>query len=130
MSAVNSALSGLVVAQTRLTVSASNTVNQLSTAGEENGQIVNKPYVPQRVQAQTLASGEVAAVVLPEEIESFNRYDPASPLANEKGLVSYPNVSSETEVVNQQIAAQTYTANLKVLQTQDKMTAALLDIKE
>lgn len=131
MSAINSALTGLVSAQTRLNVSANNTANARSTVSDDEATVpVNKPYQPQRVQDQTLATGGVRAVVLPDAPASVAVYDPASSVANEEGIVNYPNVSEENEVVNQIISSNSFQANLKTLKTADDALSTLLDIKE
>jgi flagellar basal body rod protein FlgC len=129
MSVINTALSGLEAAQTRLNVSANNTANQLSTYGEDaTGAPVNAPYQPQQVQNQSLQNGGVQPVTLLSDPASIQLYDPSSSVADANGLVNYPNVRQDDEAVNRLLAAQAYKANLSVLKTEEETTSSLLDI--
>tara|TARA_B100000989_G_C19460380_1_gene435939 strand:- start:439 stop:837 length:399 start_codon:yes stop_codon:yes gene_type:complete len=127
-SAINTAISGLNASTKRLDNSANNVANVASTAGVENGQRVNKPYVPTQVENTALASGGVATTQRAVDPASTPVYDPNNALANDEGLVDYPNVDLEEEVVNQQIATYTFEANLKVIEKADEMQEDLLDI--
>ncbi len=53
---------------------------------------------------------------------------PNHPDADADGLVPLPNVSLEQEMGNQIQALRMFEANVKVIQTQDRMLGALLDI--
>lgn len=60
MDPITTALSGMNAAATRIGVSANNVANSQSTVAEQNGQTVNKPYVPQQVEQKTQGSGGVS----------------------------------------------------------------------
>lgn len=128
MSAISSAIAGLNAAQMKFGVSANNTANSGSAYAEEDGVPVNKPYQPQQVQNQTMSTGEVRAVVLPQSPATVPVYEPASLIADANGMVKYPNVSEDDEVANRIIAKNAYKASLKVLEADKEMSQSLLDI--
>lgn len=128
MSAINTGLSGLLAAQTRLGTSANNISNVRSTIGEEDGVRGNKPYQPQVVAEQSLADGGVDAVVLDRQPASVPVYDPNGEFANKDGVVNYPNVELESEAVSQLQGRVAYQANLKSIQADEETTTSLLNI--
>ena len=93
------AQSGLQAAQARLTASAGNVANQ-STPGYRAVEVQS--------QAQTPSPGGV--------VVKFSR-------------AATEGVSLEKEVVDQMQAKSTYTANLQVLKTADRMLGSLLDTR-
>jgi flagellar basal-body rod protein FlgC len=129
VSPLSISLSGLVAAQTRLGVSADNTANVRSAAGEENGAITNRPYVPQEVtQSAAEPQGGTTALTRPVADPTIAQYEPESPLADQSGVVQYPNVDLAQEAINQKMAVTTYKANLNVIKAYDEMQQSLLDI--
>lgn len=116
-SAINIALSGLNAAETRVAVSADNTANQSSTRQLVNGQTVDKPYVPQKVDQVSLQGGGTQARV--------SDVNPASVTVAGQPL---PNVDQANEIVQQSLAAYDFKANLKTIKVQDQMQKNLLDI--
>lgn len=119
------ALGGLHAAATRMNVSASNTVNQLSagTPGENNA------YKAKDV-VQTSTNGSGPAVQIKErQPATVTAYAPHHAGANEVGQVEFPNVNIVTEQVNQFNAKASYEASMKVLQAWDQMQDAVIDIK-
>ena len=130
ISAYNSALSGLDAASQRMAVSANNIANQFSTYSDVNGQTTDAPYVPQDiVQASQDNTGGVTTYTKPRNPASIPYFTPDSPQADSNGMVDYPNVSPENEMMNVILASNSYKASVKTLQTQDEMFATLLDIK-
>ena len=128
MSAINTGLSGLLAAQTRLNTSASNVANIRSTVGEVDGKLVNKPYQPMDVAQESLAEGGVSAVVLPRQPESVAVYDPNGEFANSEGIVHHPNVDLAEENLNQLLGKTAYLASLKTIEADENTTQSLLDI--
>ena len=126
--AANIALSGLNAASTRLNNSANNVANVSSTTSRKDGQTVNEPFEPQRINQSSLESGGVRTTQQPVDPASIPVYDPRNVAANEEGITDYPNVNLEEEVVTQQIAKYDYKANLKTLEVADELTKDLLDI--
>jgi flagellar basal body rod protein FlgC len=125
VSAINTALSGLIAASTELNVSANNIANQFSTKTNNNGQVTNTPYVPQKVDQVTLSTGGVQAVVNNVNPPTVPTINPNNP----NGVSQLPNVDTAQELVNQQIASESYQANLKTIQIANQTLQSLLDIK-
>ena len=54
-------------------------------------------------------------------------YDPGNRLADDDGMIARPNVDYAEEFVNLNQAEHAYTANLKVIATENGMIGALLN---
>ncbi len=129
------AASGLRAQSRRLAVSADNVAN-ISSLGVHPDPELAKPegFAPQRTvfSSQALAGaqggGGVAASTAPITPVSFLSYQPDHPDADPDGMVPLPNVSLEQEMVEQIQALRLFQANVKTIQTQDRMLGALLDI--
>ena len=119
---MNTALTGLNAASNRLHNSANNVANQHSTSQRVNGKVVQEAFEPKQVTQTSLESGGVRS--------DLKSTDPATiqVFQSGEGLVDYPNVDLEEEVVNQQLASYDFKANLKVIETADEMAEDLLDI--
>ncbi len=65
---------------------------------------------------------------MPVTPPAYLSLQPNHPDADAGGLVPLPNVSLEREMVDQILALRMCEANVKVIQTQDRMLGALLDI--
>lgn len=128
VNAINAALSGLSAASRRIQVSAANIANQHSTKTIVDGNVVNRPYVAQRVQQVSVAGGGVITQVRDVNPTSTPLFDPDDPDADANGFVAYPNVKLENEIVEQKIASYDYKANLKTIKVQQEMEQSLLDI--
>ena len=128
MDALNTALSGLKAAQTRLAVSANNVANSQSTTQVVNGQTVNKPYVPQTVDQQSQNAGGVTTTLRDVAPPSVPVFAPENPASGEDGILQLPNVNLETEVANQLLASNNYKANLAVMRRANETYESLLDI--
>ena len=132
-SVFNIAASGLRAQSRRLAVSADNVAN-VSSLGVHPDPELAKPegFAPQRTafssQVQAGAQGGVAASTAPISPASFLSYQPDHPDADPDGMVPLPNVSLEQEMVEQIQALRLFQANVKTIQTQDRMLGALLDI--
>ena len=118
--ALNIATSGLQAASTRLRVSADNVANVSSTYGEA--------YQAKETTQNSLPEGGVRADARVKTPATVNYFQPESFAANEEGVVAFPNVNLEEEVVQQQIADYDFKANLSVIRTQDEMLGNLMDI--
>jgi flagellar basal-body rod protein FlgC len=123
------AASGLRAQSRRLAVSADNVAN-LSSLGVHPDPELAKPegFAPQRTVFSSQDGGGVAASTAPITPASFLSYQPDHPDADPDGMVPLPNVSLEQEVVEQIQALRLFQANVKTIQTQDRMLGALLDI--
>ncbi|WP_298256884.1 flagellar basal body rod C-terminal domain-containing protein [Bradyrhizobium sp.] len=56
------------------------------------------------------------------------QYEPASPFANQDGLIAAPNVDLATQFVQLLTAKYSFAANAKVIQAYADTTKSLLDI--
>jgi flagellar basal-body rod protein FlgC len=115
--ALHNAVSGLRAAGKRLEISASNTVN----ARSEN-------YAPVRAVQSAQPGGGTRAEAMPVSPPTVPVYDPQHPAADANGVAQRPNVALESEAVEQILAQRAFEANLKTVQTADRMTRTLLDI--
>lgn len=127
-SAINSALSGLAAAGKRIEVSASNIANQSSTATIVNGVTTGKPYIPKDVVQISLGAGGVRTDVRDAGNSTAKLYQPEDNKADKNGFVTAPNVDEAAQLVNQQIAAYDYKANLKAIKIADNLEKNLLDM--
>ena len=132
-SVFNIAASGLRAQSRRLAVSADNVANLSSLGVHPDPQLAQpEGFAPQRTvfssQVQAGAQGGVAASTAPITPASFLSYQPDHPDADPDGMVPLPNVSLEQEMIEQIQALRLFQANVKTIQTQDKMLGALLDI--
>ena len=123
------AVSGLRAQSRRLEISADNVANVLSL-GVHPDPALAKPeaFTPQRTAFVANAYGGVEAKAVPVTPPAYLSLQPNHPDADADGLVPLPNVSLEREMVNQILALRMFEANVKVIQTQDRMLGALLDI--
>lgn len=127
---INTAASALLSERMRMSTIAANIANAHTTR-DANGQ--SNPYKKQTVNFQTILDGQnkVTGVrgVIEEDQSDFKLiYDPGHPDANGEGYVSYPNVSTEQEMVDLLSAKASYEANLKTIQVTKQMFNSALDI--
>ncbi len=132
-SAFEIAASGLKAQSRRLAVSADNVANVSSLGVHPDPELAQpEGFAPQRTlfssQVQAGAQGGVSASSAPITPASFLSYQPDHPDADAGGMVPLPNVSLEQEMVEQIQALRLFQANVKTIQTQDRMLGALLDI--
>ncbi len=122
VSAINTSLSGLTAASTRIEVASNNIANQDSTKSLENGQATNKPYTPQRVDLVSLSNAGVQAQV--------NNVNPATTQQSDGqgGVQDVPNVDQAQQLVDLKIASYDFKANIKAIKVQDNVEQSLLDI--
>ncbi len=123
------AVSGLRAQSRRLEISAGNVANVLSL-GVHPDPALAKPaaFAPQRAAFVANAYGGVEAKAVPVTPPAYLSLQPNHPDADADGLVPLPNVALEREMVEQILALRMFEANVKVIQTQDRMLGALLDI--
>jgi flagellar basal-body rod protein FlgC len=122
-------VSGLRAQSRRLEVSADNVANLLSLGVHPDPTLARpEAFVPQRTAFASALYGGVEAKTMPVSPPSRLSLQPNHPDADADGLVPLPNVSLEQELVDQTQALRLFQANVKVIQTQDRMLGALLDI--
>lgn len=108
--------SAMAAQSKRLNVSASNMANADSIAGPDG-----KPYRARSVvfNVDNSAGQEIGGVKVSGVMESTAPdrlvYEPANPLADDKGYVHMPNVDVVGEMVNTISASRSYQANVEVM---------------
>ena len=130
ISAIQTALSGLLAATKKVDAGASNIAN-LQTAGSLTDP-ENAPYTPLTVHQETLKGTDgqsygVKAEFAPRNPAFVPGYAPSSPFADERGIIGLPNVDLAEEAVNLSIAKASYKANIAVIKTADEMEKDLLN---
>jgi flagellar basal-body rod protein FlgC len=127
------ALSGMNAAARRLEVSASNIANVTSTGALPNADGTlpagaPSAYAPLQLVQTASAGGGTQTAVTAVTPSTTAISDPQAPFANQDGLVAAPNVDLSQEMVGQMIASYSFAANATVMNADDRMTKALLDI--
>ncbi len=129
VSAFGISVSGLQAASTRFAASANNTANAFSTKSLKNGQVIDEPYHAQKSQQISNSLGGVLKV----EVSDANPptkviFNPTAENADANGASRVPNVDLEKEMIDQQIAAYDYKANLKAIKVQNNLLDSTLNI--
>lgn len=142
ISSVRPSVTAIKAATTSVAAVASNVVNMRNSGRLENAQvdaldrsrhISGQPpppddlYRPVRADNVTLAGGGVRAVMHQTDPPHVAEFDPGDPNADADGVVARPKVDVADEMVRLRQARDSYSANLKVLQTADEMAGYLLD---
>ncbi len=126
---LKASLSGINAAAARINVASSNIANAGSTAAiDENGDIVNKPYKPLEVVQSTPQEGAgTLATVKSIASPSVPVYDPSKSVADQNGIVQFPNVDEGEQALNLILARNSYKASVTTLQATDKAYSSLID---
>ena len=124
----NVAGSGMSAQAQRLNTVASNLANA-DSATSANGQAYRAKQVV--FEAVPLADGS-SAVKVQQVVEDASPlkqvYDPKSPMADEKGYVSMPNVNPVDEMVNMLSASRSYQNNVETMNSAKSMLLKTLTI--
>lgn len=129
-SVFSTAVSGLSAQSQVLSVSAANVVNFRSLGLSPDG-TASRPgaYEPQRAALASTAQGGVRAETRAIDPPSYQSLEPNDPDAGADGTVPRPNVSLEQEFATQMIALRAFQANVRVIETQDRMLGELINLK-
>jgi flagellar basal-body rod protein FlgC len=122
MPTLETSVRGMSLQQRFLEIIARNIANANTTRTAEGG-----PYRRQIGVARGGAGGPGAEV---SEDPQPGRmvYDPGHPDANEAGFVEYPNVDTETEIVDLMVARRAFEANASVFEAAKNMLKRALEI--
>ncbi len=119
---------------TRLNTIASNLANAQSASGTEADAYHAKKPVFAAVPVEGAGSGGGARVQVMDVVDSTEPlrqvYEPDHPLANEQGMVFYPNVNSVAEMTDMLSASRAFESNVEVLGRVKSMQSALLRLGE
>lgn len=66
--------------------------------------------------------------ILRDRSEFTERYDPAHPAADERGIVKFPNVNPLIELMDMREAQRSYEANLSAIEATRSMSRRTLDL--
>ncbi|MEO1498033.1 MAG: flagellar basal body rod protein FlgC [Planctomycetota bacterium] len=132
-SAMDVSTSGLTAQRARLNTISGNLAN-ISTIVNERGEQV--PYQPRYVTLQvdegvsTRGGGKGVRVASVEHstAEPIVRYEPGHPLADERGMVAYPNIDMTNEFVDALEATRAYEANIGVMEISKDLGRQTLQI--
>ncbi len=126
-----------MAAQTvRLNTIASNLANADSVAGSETGTYrARKPVFAAVMDAGSgstpQAGGRVQVLDVVQSAEPLRKtYEPGNPMANEEGMVFYPNVNQVAEMTDMMSASRAFETNVEVLGRVKAMQQSLLKLGE
>ena len=144
-SAFRTSISGLHAASAQVAASASNIVNsgnqirtsdartEPATPADRAAELGQAPspeaFRPVRVAQFSVEPGGVGTKLTEIDPPHVAAFDPASPKADEDGMIALPNVNLENELVNTMIARRAFEANLRVIEAEDEMLGTLLNTK-
>lgn len=130
--AISIALTGLTAQKQRLSASASNIANVLTSGKVPEAGGSSTVYRPLRTQLTPLQSDGQGTGVRADVTSDENGYtvvfDPTSVYANSAGEIAVPNVDLNTEMVNITETKMAFKADLSVIKVAKEMDQALLDI--
>ncbi len=115
---------GMTVQQSFLEIIARNIANAETTRLPGGG-----PYRRQVAAATgNPATGAPSVTVAEDSTPGRMVYDPGHPDANAEGFVEYPNVDTQTELVDLMLVRRMYEANATVFQAAKRMLKRALEI--
>jgi len=132
--------SGLSAQRTWMNVISANLANVNTTRTESGKPYERQTTIVEAVDADNhfdrvldgIVQEELQAVlvagVVPDGREFKQVYDPGHPDANDKGVVSMPNISAVEEMANMVMASRSYEANLAALNNAKHMALKALEI--
>ncbi len=127
-SILGSAIIGMAAATKRVEVSAQNLVNT-NTVGTPGAKGENESYKAVEPVQTTDEAGAPTVKVREKDPATVHVYAPQNPLANEDGLVESPNVDMAEEIINQNVALQSYRTNAKMFEVWNELQKVTLDLK-
>lgn len=123
--------SAMAAQSVRLNTVASNLANAQSAASNETETYhARKPVFAAMVDSGHGAAGSRVQVLdVVESREPLRKvYEPDNPLANEDGVVFYPNVNSVAEMTDMMSASRAFETNVEVMQRVKSMQQSLLKL--
>jgi len=129
--------SAMTAQAVRLNTVASNLANANTAAGSEAEVYrARKPVFAAIAERNGLAGGQVAgaAVRVLDVVQSTEPvrkvHEPDNPLANEEGVVFYPNVNPVAEMTDMMAASRAFETNVEVMSRVKSMQQSLLRMGE
>ncbi len=122
---IDIAISGLRAQDKQMEVISSNVANARTADGGKG-----EPY--RRLEAAFKSEGDLGGVKLDRMLTDTSDFlrvlDPGNPLADEDGYVAMPNVNLPVEMMNLNIAARVYQANVAVLKRYQQIVETTLEL--
>lgn len=129
--------SAMAAQSVRLNTIASNLANADSAAGSEADAYHARKPVFAAIANRSLgtdsefAGSRVQVLDVIESSEPLRKvHEPDNPLANEEGMVFYPNVNSVAEMTDMMSASRAFETNVEVMQRVKSMQQSLLKLGE
>jgi len=125
--------SAMAAQSVRLNTVASNLANAQSAASTEAQTYhARKPVFAAMVDSsRDLTGSRVQVLDVVESQEPLRKvYEPDNPLANEEGIVFYPNVNPVAEMTDMMSASRAFETNVEVMQRVKSMQQSLLKLGE
>jgi flagellar basal-body rod protein FlgC len=126
--------SAMAAQSVRLNTIASNLANADSVAGAESDTYrARKPVFAAVMEGsgEASAGGRVQVLDVVESSEPLRKvYEPGHPMANEEGMVFYPNVNPVAEMTDMMSASRAFETNVEVLGRVRSMQQSLLKLGE
>ena len=123
--------SAMAAQSVRMNTVASNLANAQSAAGSETEAYhARKPVFAAVVDhGHGYAGSQVQVLDVVESTEPLRKaYEPDNPLANEEGMVFYPNVNPVAEMTDMMSASRAFETNVEVMQRVKSMQQSLLKL--
>lgn len=125
--------SAMAAQSVRLNTVASNLANAQSAAGNEAETYhARKPVFAAMVdRGRGITGSQVQVLDVVASQEPLRKvYEPDNPLANEEGIVFYPNVNPVAEMTDMMSASRAFETNVEVMQRVKSMQQSLLKLGE
>ncbi|MGO9873806.1 MAG: flagellar basal body rod protein FlgC [Acidimicrobiia bacterium] len=123
MDAIGAAASGLAFAGTWLDTTAANIANAFTSGTARNYYRAEVPLASANAAGGVSVSGIARSAAPPSDA-----FEPGSPSADSRGLVTYSNVDLSVEMPNLMMASDAYQANLAVLAQAQTAYQAAIDL--
>ena len=129
MQSINVSASGLRAQSARMKMHAENLANADSIISNKGTAYQRKQMLFEAEVNKQTGLTEVQAQVVADTKSPFKTvYDPSHPLADEKGLLYYPNVNTLQESTDMRQASRMYEANMQAIESAKEMMARSLDM--
>lgn len=132
INALSNAISGLFASQKRLEVSAQNIANA-GNAGKTTGDSGTKSYNARTVIQTPLVDQDgqvIGTQATPTEKNPPTQtvYNPSSPLADDSGYITIPNVNLVEEALHISLAGLTFEANARIINAVEDLSLATINL--
>ncbi len=130
VTSIDISASGMKAQTARLKLISENMANSESGAPTKGGEPYRRKTISFKNQLdRTTGANMVVVAGYGKDTSSFRmKFDPASPVADDKGYVKLSNVNQLIEMADMREAQRSYEANLSVIETSRTMIRGTLDL--